>query len=145
MDLWNTRGAEPGDLAEVVTRQREIQYASRTRASTDTLRQLQRLKNSACQALAELPPASRRLASVQRLAAEVDRSVVRIVHLIYHARPHQGATKDFEFSRLNIDEHWRIGLADAVRTLRHPEALSRPDLETAEGVATFDVAVDGRI
>ena len=31
---------------------------------------------------------------------------------------------------------------DAVRTLRHPEALQRP--RNHEGVSTFDLAVDGR-
>ena len=26
-----------------------------------------------------------------------------------------------------MEEHWRAGYFDAVRTLRHPEALQRPD------------------
>jgi NTE family protein len=143
VDLWNTRGQAPGDLTDVVTRQKEIQYASRTRASTDAFRRMQRLKNAVSEALAELPPEVCALPQVRKLAAEVDRKVFRIVHLIYHARPHQGATKDFEFSRLNVEEHWREGYRDAVATLSRPEALARPDLAVAEGVATFDIAVDG--
>ncbi len=145
VDLWNTRGQIPADLAEVITRQKEIQYASRTRASSDQLRRLQKLRNSACEMLADLPPEVRELPSVKHLEATIDRKVFRIVHLIYHAQSHQGTTKDFEFSRLNIDEHWRTGYLDAARTLRHPEALSRPDLDINEGVATFDIAVDGRL
>jgi NTE family protein len=39
-------------------------------------------------------------------------------------------------------EHWNAGYNDAIRTLRHPEALQRP-VDQA-GVATFDAAVDGR-
>jgi NTE family protein len=70
---------------------------------------------------------------------------LRIVHLIYHATRRQGTTKDFEFSRLNMREHWEAGYADAVRTLRHPEALSRPTGDLLEGVGVFDVAVNGRI
>ena len=145
IDLWNTRGEYPTDLAEVMTRQKEIQYASRTRAGSDTFRQLQRLKNAVAVAVAELPAEVCQLPTIQRLSSEVDRKVFRIVQLIYHARAHQGATKDAVFSRLNIDEHWSVGYNDAVRTLRHPEALSRPRLDIAEGVATFDVAVDGRL
>jgi NTE family protein len=145
VDLWNTRGQRPTDLAEVATRQKEIQYASRTRASTNAFRRLQRLRNSAAEALADLPVEMKRRPSVQRLAAEVEQKVFRIVHCIYHAQPHQGSTKDFEFSKLNIQEHWRTGYNDAVRTLRHPEALSRPELDGTEGVATFDLAVDGRL
>jgi NTE family protein len=71
--------------------------------------------------------------------------VFRIVQLICHAQPHHGAVKDFVFSRPSIEEHWRAGYNDAIRTLRHPEALTRPDIDIAEGVATFDVAVDSRL
>lgn len=145
VDLWNTRGQYPSDLADVMTRQKEIQYASRTRAGSDAFRQLQRLKNTVAEALAELPAEVCQLPILQRLGTEVDRKVFRIVQLIYHARPHQGAAKDFVFSKLNIEEHWTTGYNDAVRTLRHPEALTRPELEVAEGVATFDVAVNGRL
>jgi len=145
VDLWNTRGQWPTDLAEVVTRQKEIQYASRTRASTDSFRRLQRLKNEVAEALADLPPEVEARPSIRRLHAQIDRKAFQIVHLIYHARSHQGTTKDFEFSRLNIDEHWAVGYQNAVATLRHPEALSRPAFGIAEGVATFDLAVDGRL
>src|SRR5439155_1197383 len=39
-------------------------------------------------------------------------------------------------------DHWNAGYNDAVRTLRHPEALQRP--VNGPGVGTFDMAVDGR-
>jgi NTE family protein len=39
-------------------------------------------------------------------------------------------------------DHWNAGYTDAIRTLRHPEALQRPTDQT--GVATFDLAVNGR-
>jgi NTE family protein len=41
-----------------------------------------------------------------------------------------------------MNEHWSSGYNDAVRTLRHPEVLERP--ADANGVFTFDLAVDGR-
>ncbi len=41
-----------------------------------------------------------------------------------------------------MNEHWQSGYNDAVRTLRHPEVLLRP--ENIDGVFTFDLAVDGR-
>jgi NTE family protein len=34
IDLWNAHGEVPSDLAGVATRQKEIQYSSRTRANT---------------------------------------------------------------------------------------------------------------
>jgi hypothetical protein len=47
-----------------------------------------------------------------------------------------------EFSRTSMIEHWNAGYSDAIRTLRHPEALQRP--VGGPGVATFEVVVDGR-
>jgi NTE family protein len=41
-----------------------------------------------------------------------------------------------------MNEHWNSGYNDAVRTLRHPEVLQRP--QGMDGVFTFDLAVDGR-
>jgi NTE family protein len=41
-----------------------------------------------------------------------------------------------------MEEHWQAGYNDAVRTLRHPEFLQRP--ENYEGIFTFDLARDGR-
>lgn len=144
VDLWNTRGQAPMDLAEVITREREIQYASRTRAATDTFRRLQGLKNDVNELLAALPPELRESPRYRQIASTAEPMALRIVHLIYHAAWRQGTTKDIEFSRLNIQEHWKAGYDDAVRTLRHPEALSRPS-EPEHGVGTFDVAVHGRL
>ena len=41
-----------------------------------------------------------------------------------------------------MEEHWRAGYNDTVRTLRHPEVLQRPS--NPDGVMTFDLAQDGR-
>ena len=71
-----------------------------------------------------------------------DHKVYNIVQLIYRSRQLRGPSKDYEFSRLTMEEHWRAGYHDAVRTLRHPEVLQRPT--NPEGVGTFDLAEDGR-
>ncbi len=44
VDLWNARGDLPRTIMEVATRQKDIQYSSRTRANTDRFRQLQRMR-----------------------------------------------------------------------------------------------------
>src|SRR5216683_3230016 len=70
------------------------------------------------------------------------REVYNLIQLIYRAKNHEGNSKDYEFSRRTMEEHWRSGYNDAVRTLRHPEVLQRP--QGLDGVFTFDLAVDGR-
>ncbi|MGH7152730.1 MAG: DUF3734 domain-containing protein, partial [Acetobacteraceae bacterium] len=59
-------------------------------------------------------------------------------HLIYRTRHYEGYSKDFAFSPLSMEEHWRAGYHDATHTLRHPEVLERPT--NIEGITTFDFA-----
>jgi len=55
---------------------------------------------------------------------------------------YEGHSKDYEFSRLTMEEHWRAGYHDGVRTLRHLEVLERPS--NLDGAFTFDLGRDGR-
>lgn len=129
-------------MFEVMTREKEIRYSSRTRAGTDQFNHLQKLRYSLAGLLEKLPEDLKSSPEAQLLASATDRTVYNIVHLIYRARAYEGHSKDYEFSRLSMEEHWRAGYHDARRSLRHPEILERPT--NHEGVLTFDLAVDGR-
>jgi len=142
VDLWSASGELPRTLAEVSTRQKEIQYSSRTRASTDSFKYVQRLRRVTADLLDKLPDDLRQTPEVQLLRKAADRKAYNIVHLIYRAKNYEGHSKDFEFSRASMQEHWRAGYHDAVRTLRHREVLERPT--NHEGVFTFDLHTDGR-
>ncbi len=142
VDLWSARGRFPRTLNEVATRQKEIQYSSRTRAGTTWLTEVQRLRRAIEDLLPKLPPELRDTEAVRILDDAPDHHVYNIVHLIYRPQNYEGDTKDFEFSRLTMEEHWRAGFNDATRTLRHRGIFEHPT--NPEGVFTFDVAVDGR-
>jgi NTE family protein len=107
-----------------------------TRAATDQYKKAQKLRLAVAQLIEELADELRGCASIKMLEAEADDKICNIVHLIYHAKKYEGIAKDFEFSRRTMEEHWRTGYDDAVRTLNHPEVLQRPD--KTEGVRTFD-------
>jgi NTE family protein len=142
VDLWSSRGEFPANLAEVTTRQKEIQYSSRTRANTDQFKRLQRVRCALFNLLQKLPPELRDSEEAKLLSTVADHKVYNIVHLIYRSKHYEGHSKDYEFSRLSMQDHWQAGYHDAVRTLRHPEILERP--KTLTGVFTFDLANDGR-
>jgi NTE family protein len=142
VDLWSARGELPRTLVEVSTRQKEIQYSSRTRASTDSFRRIQRLRRIMADLLDKLPEELGRSPEAALLRDVADRKVYNIVHLNYRPKNYEGNAKDYEFSRRSMEDHWRAGYYDAVRTLRHPEVLEQP--ANQEGVFTFDLAVDGR-
>ena len=141
VDLWSARGELPRTMAEVSTRQKEIQYSSRTRAATDRFKQIQRLRRATADLLDKLPEDLQSGPEAQLLRTVADRKVYNIVHLIYRAPSYEGHSKDYEFSRASMEEHWRAGYHDAVRTLRRREVVQRPT--NHEGVFTFDLARDG--
>jgi NTE family protein len=142
VDLWSARGDLPRTIAEVTTRQKEIQFSSRTRHNSDRFKQLQKLRNALAGLLEQLPDELKRSPEAQTLSRVADRKVYNLVQLIYRSKQYEGDSKDYEFSRLSMEDHWRAGYHDTVRTLRHPEVLERPD--NLEGVLTFDLAENGR-
>jgi len=142
VDLWSARGEFPRNLIESETRQKEIRYSSRTRMASNEFKKKQLLRCAAHGLLAKLPEDLRASPEAKILALEADAKVYNLIQLIYHAQKYEGNSKDYEFSRRTMEEHWRSGYNDAVRTLRHPEVLQRP--QGMDGVFTFDLAVDGR-
>jgi NTE family protein len=142
VDLWSARGDFPRNMLEVMTREKEIRYSSRTRAGTDQFKHVKRLRRAVADLLEKLPEDLRNSPEAKLLSTAADRKVHNIIHLIYRAKNYEGHSKDYEFSRLSMEEHWRAGYHDARRTLRHPEVLQRPTNHA--GVLTFDLAADGR-
>jgi NTE family protein len=141
VDLWNARGEFPRNMLEVVTREKEIRYSSRTRAGTDQLKHVQKMRRAMAGLLEQLPEELKDSPEAELLRTSARPNVYNIVHLIYRAN-YEGHSKDYEFSRVAMEEHWRAGYHDARRTLRHREVLERPS--NHESVFTFDLAADGR-
>ncbi len=140
VDLWSSRGGFPKDILGVTTRQKEIQYSSRTRAVTDRAKHAQHLGHAFAILYEKLPDDLKKTEEAQLLHRESDCNVYNIVHLIYRAHRYEGFSKDFEFSRPTMEDHWKAGYNDTVRSLRHKEILKRPTC--AEGIMTFDLAED---
>jgi NTE family protein len=142
IDLWNSRGELPRDMNQADLRQKDIRFSSRTRASTDQFKKAQMLRRAFLRLLKKLPDELLNDPDTQLLAQEADEHVFNIVQMIYRAKTYEGSSKDYEFSRRTMEEHWHAGYLDGVHTLRHPEVLQRPD--NPEGIRTFDLARDGR-
>jgi Patatin phospholipase len=142
VDLWSARGEYPRNIFDVMTRDKEIRYSSRTRASTDQFKYVQKLRHALAGLLKNLPPELKNSPETRLLDTAAEHKVYNIVHLIYRAKNYEGHSKDYEFSRISMQEHWHAGYHDALRTLRHREVLERPT--SNEGVLTFDLAEEGR-
>lgn len=142
VDLWSADGAFPQNMADVLTRQKDIQFSSRTRANTDRFKEDQILRHTIASLLKQLPDSLLHLPEVAELTQLAHAKVYNIAHLIYHNKSYEGFAKDFEFSRLSMEAHWRSGYDDTINTLRHPEVLERP--KNPEGIAVFDFSKERR-
>jgi NTE family protein len=138
IDLWSARGEFPRDLTDSSVRQKEIQFSSRTRADSTGFLRRQAMRRAAFRLLQAVPDTFRDTPEFKLLAEEADEKVYNLVHLIYRARTYEGTSKDYEFSRRTMLEHWQSGYNDAIRTLRHPEVLQRP--ANPEGMKVFDLS-----
>lgn len=140
VDLWSAQGDFPPDMISQDLRLKDIRFSSRTRQATTQFRNSQRLRRALARLIERMPEVASLAEEdpeIAALIAEADEKVYNIVQLIYRAKNYEGSSKDYEFSRATMEEHWESGYNDACMTLQYPEVLQRP--ETADGVSTFDI------
>ena len=141
VDLFPAVGQLPQTLADVVAREKDIRFSSRTRLNTSQVVQRQRVAQATARLLTKLPPALRNDPDVRELARlHHSPGNMDIVHLIYRSKAYESHSKDYEFSRRSMLEHWQAGVADMTRTLNDPRWQNH-GAET-QGVHVFDVPAD---
>ncbi len=142
VDLWSARGDVPDNVFDVLQRQKDIQYSSRTRLVTDTALELQRMRRAIGELAGKVPIELHGDPAVRRARALGCDKVYNVVHLIYQSKAYEFQSKDYEFSFASMAEHWDAGFGDARRTLADPRRLERPSAEV--GVVTHDLHRDER-
>ena len=140
VDLFAAVGALPTTLNEVTEREKDIRFSSRTRLNTTNELDRQVMAKAAQRLLAKLPPALRDDPDALALAATRSEGAVDVVHLIYRSKHYESQSKDYEFSRLSMQEHWSSGRADMAHTLLDPRWVNRD--RSATGVHVFDLTSD---
>ncbi|MFL6796500.1 MAG: patatin-like phospholipase family protein [Xanthobacteraceae bacterium] len=140
VDLFPAHGYLPINFDQVSEREKDLRYSSRTRVSTDALRERHDVRHAINELHKLLPPEIASTEQAQRLYAHGCVTQMDIVQLIY--RPHQplGGLKDFEFSRATMSERWLQGEADASTTLAASPWLA--PMPSDLGVRVFDVLHD---
>ena len=107
-----------------------------TRSSTERFRELQKARGAVADLLAKLPPDLANCEEAEFLRELADPCVYNIVQLIYQSPVHELDSKDYNFSRAAMQDHWARGLADGQRTLERKQIFQRP--RKAQGVQVFD-------
>lgn len=142
VDLFSARGPMPETLIDAAEREKDIRFSSRTRLNTDVARQAQSLRRAARRLIAKLPEGLRDDPDARLLDAFSCDAAVTIVHLIHRHKNYFTQSKDVEFSRHTVNEHWSAGNDDVRRTLNHTAWRTRT--KPRDGVRVFDLTRDGR-
>ena len=137
VDLWSARGIVPKTLLDVLERQKDIQYSSRTRLGTDMVAARQRLRNALGLLMEQVPKKYLPPELVEDLKPWMCDRVFNIIHLIYRAKPYEEQFKDYAFGAGAMREHWSGGFDDMTRTLAVPDYFVPPPREI--GVTTHDI------
>lgn len=140
VDLFSASGALPRTIQDVMSREKDIAYSSRTRQVTDMFQRLQRWKTRAYRALLKIPEAD--LTEEERMMRDklARLPAHTILQLIYQQKAYEGNAKDYEFSRTSMREHWQSGHDDTKRTMTHTHWLEMPPENT--GIVTRDIHRD---
>jgi NTE family protein len=136
VDLFSARGDLPRTLIEAAEREKDIRFSSRTRLNTDAALRIRKARVALGRLLGRLPAELGADEDVIFLRGLAHEPSVTIVQLIYRSKAYEGNSKDYEFSRSTMTEHWASGRADVATTLHHPDWLNRP---MVAGTVTYDL------
>jgi NTE family protein len=136
VDLFNARGKLPLDMSEVMSRQKDIQYSSRTRLVTDTYLRLHKQNEKMRKLLERIPDDQLDEAERIEKLRLVTLPEIAILLLIYQQAPYEGSGKDADFSPSARVRHWQAGRVDTERTLAQKDWLQMPK---GRGVVLRDI------
>ncbi|MGL4489436.1 MAG: patatin-like phospholipase family protein [Rhizobiaceae bacterium] len=137
VDVFRARGEIPRTLGEVTEREKDIRYSSRTRFNSDYIKKMQEMSNAAARLAAKLPPELCDDPDAKLLQSWGAQANITIAHLIRHDTGVDSGTKDYEFSRLSIEEHWNTGRENTLKGLKSKAWVERE--MSGAGVRVFDL------
>ncbi len=138
VDLFSARGANPGSLDDVGQREKDVRFSSRTRLTTDRFRQLSAIRMAAQRLASKLPEELGDDPDLAVLLASGPACPVSLLHLIHRKESFEGVSKDYEFSRISMRQHWEAGEKDVIRSFDH-EAWRNRKIGT-QGLQVFDLS-----
>lgn len=133
VDLFSASHELPRTIIDVMEREKEIRFSSRTRQVSDYLVKKRREHQAVRRLLDKLPSEMVADPDVVALTAMAREKSVNVVQLIYRANAWEGGARDYEFSTRTMREHIEAGRNAIAETMTRSALLARNiyDGETA--------------
>jgi NTE family protein len=136
-DLFSATADPPKTMMDVLAREKEIRYSSRTRqVSAEAIRR-RRVREAIRRVLDKLPEDLRDDKDVEALRGLSTEHPLSLVQLINRANAWEGGSRDYEFSQRTMREHWQSGRTAIAETMAHSQVLARNIVDGT--TAAFDL------
>jgi len=137
VDLFPAAADLPRTITDVLAREKEIRFSSRTRQVSDERLRLRKEREAIRRVLAKLPDSLADDPDVDALRILADEKPLSLVQLIYRANAWEGGSRDFEFSARSMHEHWQAGRAAVAETMASAQLVAQNILDGK--TAAFDL------
>ena len=128
--IWNPHGPEPRSIWEVMNRQKDLQYSSRSTAQIKRQRQLHRLRHIIAE-LGALVPESTRSNAVAEMKSYGCTTTMHVVRLLAPSLDYEDHSKDIDFSPEGIRQRREAGYRHTMDTIE--QAPWRGKFDPLEG------------
>jgi len=117
VNVWQPTGPEPASVWEVLGREKDIQYASRSDSHIARQKQIHRLRHVIRELSKSLPLEKQDTPEARELASWGCATVMHVVRLLAPALASEDYLKDIDFSPDGIRARWQAGIDDTLRML----------------------------
>jgi NTE family protein len=132
VNVWHQQASEPTSIWEVLSRQKDIQFASRADSHIARQKQIHHLRHVIRELTKELPAARQADRKVKELASWGCGTQMHVAHLLAPRLESEDHTKDIDFSANGICARREAGHADTMRMIAR--APWRSPADPIEGV-----------
>jgi len=129
--IWNPHGPEPRSIWEVMNRQKDLQYSSRSNTHIARQRQLHRLRHVIAELGALVPDCAAKDKIVSQMKSYGCTTTMHVVRLLAPALEYEDHSKDLDFSPEGIRQRREAGYRDTMITLE--KAPWRGSFDPIEG------------
>ena len=129
--LWNPHGAEPQTIWDVMNRQKDVQYSSRSATHIRRQRQLHKMRHIIAEMSALLPDAARASLTQRGLTGYGCTTRMHVIRLLAPALDYEDHAKDVDFSPAGIRQRWEAGYRHTCETLE--KSPWRGEFDPSEG------------
>jgi len=117
VNVWHQTGPEPESIWQVMSRQKDIQYASRADSHIARQKQIHKLRHVIRELTKQLSAGKQSEPTVKELASWGCHTTMHIAHLVAPRLEGEDHTKDIDFTRAGVRTRREAGYADTRRMI----------------------------